>query len=84
MTATVQDIKTWIAEAQKRGATHLVVAVDTFDYGNYPIYVMPGGNVQKVVEEHSKNMQRVDEVYSFTGKYPIEDQLKEHRARHLD
>lgn len=84
MTATRNDILEWISEAKEKGCTHLVIAVDTFDYENYPCFVMPGESVEQCVKNHTGNMQRVDEVYSFTDKWTLAYQLKEHRAYHLD
>ena len=85
MTASLRDITEWVKVAQEKGATHLIVACDTYDHDNYPVFVMPGENVQEKVDHYSgHNMQVVDEVYSFTGKYKVEDQLREHRVRHLD
>lgn len=84
MTASRADIVRWLDEAKERGATHLIVAVDTFDHDNYPVFVMPGENARERYEEiaFGGNMQGVDEVYSMA--LPLEDQLREHRARHFD
>jgi hypothetical protein len=85
MTATRKDIKEWVDEAQKKGARYLIVAVDTWDYDNYPVYVMPGEDIRKKYSHYQgRDMQRVDEVYSFTGLHSVESQLKEHRAMHFD
>ena len=86
MTATRQDIERWIKEAQQQKATHLVVVVDRYDHENYPVYVLPGEDVKKKCESYlrGENMQGVDEIYSFTGKYSVASQLAEHRARHFD
>lgn len=85
MTATRKDIHGWLVQADALGATHLIVAVDHFDYENYPVYVMPGESVIQVVEmKRSESMQSVDEVYSLTGNHSIEAQLNEFRAYYLD
>ncbi len=63
--------------------THMIVACDTFDYEDYPVYVEKGQNVHDVMAElESENMQKVMEVYSFN--HDIEAQLNEHRAFHFD
>ncbi len=65
MTSVVQ-IRGWLAEATKKGASHLVVVCDTWDHEDYPVYVMPGEDVQKRVEFYNgPNMQKVMEVYSM-------------------
>ena len=83
MTATRDDIKHWIGEAQKRSATHLIIALDQYDYDNYPIYINSDEDVRTKLPDGS-NMQGYDEVYSFTGKHTIVEQLAERRAIHFD
>lgn len=39
MTATMEDIKRWKAEAKQRGATHIISVCDTFDHDDYPVMV---------------------------------------------
>ncbi len=47
-------VQRWIAEAQCRGATHLVVTFSSLDNTPYPIYVMPGDDLrQKVLQAES-------------------------------
>ncbi len=62
--------------------SHMLVVCDTYDYDDYPVWVKRGEDVREVEAEHSKNMQRVMEVYSFN--HDIEAQLNEHRAFHYD
>lgn len=83
MTASLSDIKGWLKQAKDKGATHLIVAVDRFDYDNYPVYV---SSKEKVEEEFTRitnsSMQDVDEIYSMS--MDINKQLKEHRSFHVD
>jgi len=82
MATTREDIREWLEEAKKKNATHLVVVCDTFDYGDYPVYVLQNQDVNKVVKgENAASMQRVMEVYNLS--MDIEEQLKEHRAWNL-
>lgn len=82
MAATHNDIRRWIAEAQEQGARYLIVAVDMWDYENYPIFCEDEVECWKQYESHNgKNMQRVDEVYDLNRN--IEDQLCSGRARSL-
>lgn len=79
MSATKQDIRDWLIQAKAMGATHLIVALDTFDYDNYPVYVKPGQIAADEVKKiQSEDMQRVDEVYNLSMN--IEAQLS---ARHV-
>jgi hypothetical protein len=76
-------IRAWLEEGKRKGATHMVVVCDTFDHEDYPVYVMPGGDARKTVNEYSgKSMQRVMECYSL--KKNIAAQLAEFRAYHYD
>ena len=83
MAATKDDIRRWLGEAREKGATHMIVAVDTFDYDDYPIFVEPGQDVRKRMDEvGAEPMQRVMEVYSMAGD--LDAQVAERRAIHLD
>jgi acyl-CoA thioesterase FadM len=84
MPTTREDIQQWI-DRRSENDTHMIVVTDTFDYEEYPVFVKDTEDVTtKVKEYNSKSMQNVIEVYSFTGKYPIESQLREYRSYHLD
>jgi len=47
MAVTKGEIRTWLLEAKKEGATHVIVVCDTFDYDDYPVKVMPGEDAKK-------------------------------------
>lgn len=60
----------------------MIVAVDTFDHEDYPVYVKPGQSAQAEVERlRAKSMTRVIEVYNYA--LSIDSQLRAHRAWHL-
>lgn len=61
------------------GASHMIVAFDSFDYENYPIYVMPG---QDPKEHKPSNGDHVDECYDYRLGWGA--QVVEHRANHWD
>lgn len=83
MGTTREDIREWLKEAKRKKATHLIVATDTFDWEDYPIYVLPGQDVRKIYDEHQgPNMQKVMEVYSM--KLDLEKQLSEDRSFHFE
>lgn len=61
MTQAVENHLRWITEAKRLGATHVIDVCDTFDYDNYPVYVMPGEDIDDKVKEYSNiNMQKVE------------------------
>ena len=77
MAASKEDIVGWVKEgAKKKGATHVLIVCDTFDYEDYPVYVMAGQDVRKVASENNgPNMTRLMEVYSLTGKHTLAEQF---------
>ena len=79
MGTTREEIKEWLDNAIKQGATHMIVACDTFDYEDYPVSVMPGESVEEAIKKYKTiNMSKVMEVYNLS--MPIETQLAEFRA----
>ena len=79
MGTSKEDIKRWLKQGKKEKATHVIVVCDTFDYEDYPVYVMKNEDVHKVYDEHNgKNMQRVMEVYNLSKD--IDEQLNTRRA----
>ena len=69
MAATKQDIRQWFLDGVELHATHMIVVCDTYDYEDYPVYVMPDDDVRKIEAKHqlsAGNMQRVMEVYNLS------------------
>lgn len=83
MATTKQDIAGWFDEGVHKGATHMIVVCDEFDYEDSPTYVMPGEDARKRADEEGKKpMQRVMEVYALhLDKWT---QLGEPRAFHYE
>lgn len=79
MSTTKDDIKLWIKEGQDKGATHMIVVCDTYDWDDYPVYVMPGQDAKSEFNtRNGSNMQKVMEVYNLSKD--IDKQLNQHRA----
>ena len=79
---TKAQIESWFDEALRTNATHMIVVTDTFDWDDYPVYVMPSEDINVVVAKQSENMQRVTEVYMMS--MDKDKQLAETRAYHLE
>lgn len=78
---TRHGVVEWLHTAVEKGASHLIVACDTFDYTDYPIYVMPEQDVHQVEESISSDedaMQQVMEVYWLGGD--LEEQIEAPRS----
>lgn len=83
MPTSPSDIRRWLQEGQRRGATHVIVVTDTYDHVDWPVYVMSSENVREQYNEsNGQNMQRVQEVYALHLDW--EEQLLERRAFHFE
>lgn len=81
MATTREDIERWFINPYKDTPTHMLVVCDTFDWEDYPVYVTNDQNVSEVIASHSRDMQRVMEVYNYS--IDLNTQLNEHRSYHL-
>ena len=81
-TTTKQDIQRWLNSAQEKGCSHLIVVCDTFDWGDYPVYVGKNEDIHQRIE-HFRNadMQKIMEVYNLS--MDIDVQMNEVRAYHI-
>jgi hypothetical protein len=78
MATTQDDIRAWIKRAPE-GATHMLVICDTFDWSDYPKFVMPGEDVRKLADQsNGPNMTKLMEVYNLS--MDLEPQITSHRA----
>ena len=76
MSTTIEDLKRWFNRGKEIGATHLIVVCDTFDWEDYPSYVMPQENVVAKAEGyHGPNMQKVMEVYNLSKPFDRQDKF---------
>ncbi len=62
MALSRKEFNEWVANGKAKGATHLIVVCDTFDYEDYPVYVMPSENVEVKKLNYNANMQRIMEI----------------------
>lgn len=79
MGTTQDDIRGWIKRGQDKGATHVIVACDTFDWEDYPVLVMPGQDAREIAKQYDgTNMQKLMEVYNLSQD--IEQQVSGQRC----
>lgn len=77
---TIQDdIRGWLKRAPK-GATHMLVVCDTFNYEDYyPVFVMRGQNIKKEAKKRNgPNMTGLMEVYNLS--MDLEKQIAQVRS----
>ncbi len=65
---SVQDIKNWYDQGVKDGAKYVIVACDSFDYTDFPVYVMEDESFTGTFTAYndSSQMLRVMEVYDLS------------------
>lgn len=63
MAVTKLEFENWIERGRKMGATYLISVVDTFDWEDYPVFVMPEQNLIEIRKQYDNvNMQIINEV----------------------
>lgn len=77
--ATLSEIEAWYGEGESKGASHMIIACDSFDYEDYAIFVMPGSNPR---DHMPSNGDKVMECYSFALGW--ESQSKVWRAQNWE
>lgn len=70
MATTKEEIRGWLERGKSKGATHVVVACDTFDWSDYPVFVLPGQDAREIAEKHNgPNMTKLMEVYKVADDW---------------
>lgn len=80
MATTKEDIRNWLQRGKDRGATHVVVRCDTFDWSDYPEWAFDEADARRKAE-HPGEMQKTMEVYKLDLDWDA--QLAERRAFHF-
>lgn len=76
MAASRQEISAWFDLGVERGATHMLVLCDTYDWGDYPVFAKSAQEAKNRAANPG-DMQRVMEVYNLRkDKEPQLDQFR--------
>jgi hypothetical protein len=76
MAATRKDVDRWIKTAKTMGATHIISVCDTFDFDDYPVYVLPNENLDEKKEKFDDvNMQKINEVITINKDSSVSEQI---------
>lgn len=80
MATTRDDLSRWFDEGVRQKAEFMLVAVDTFDWEDYPVYVEREADFDgKLLSyQNPDRMSKVMEVYDL--KQPKEPQITQHRT----
>ncbi len=63
---TKEVISEWFDRGVEKGATHMLIVCDTFDYDDYPVFVAQNENVLEVeMRYNGRNMQKIMEIYNL-------------------
>ena len=75
-----QDIADWFDAGKSRGEMFMIVASDTYDHEDFPVYVRQEQAFWATFSQYDypANMLRIMEVYDL--RQDREEQLNEHRA----
>lgn len=83
MGTTREEIREWLERGKADEAQYMIVACDTYDHEDYPVYVLKGASVKTEIDRLRKEpMTRVMEVYCYG--LDLEQQLAEPHAWHDD
>lgn len=64
---TTEKLSEWFDEGKAKGATHMIIVCDTYDWEDFPVFVYAPQNVRKrETTENSKEMQKIMEVYNLS------------------
>lgn len=74
MAANRKDVDRWIATAKEKGASHIISVCDTFDWDDYPVYVMPDEDLDEKKKEYDNvNMQKINEVITINKDGSVDE-----------
>jgi len=76
------EISEWFDQGVAKGATHMAVFCDTFDYEDYPSYVMPNENAREKISKKTGEWARLMEVYNL--RKDKQEQLNQFRVFNYD
>lgn len=63
MSVSLKEFNEWKEQGKAMGATHMISVCDTFDYGDYPVFVTGEKELQEKEKYYrSASMQRINEI----------------------
>ena len=73
------SVTSWLQEAKRRGATHMIIAYDTVKHNPFPVYVNNDQNVQQKIKSFNDN-QFCNAVEVYNMRLDINTQVLQGRA----
>jgi len=66
MVASSNDIDNWVERGKEMKAKYIISVCDTYDWDDYPVFVLEGEDLEKRKEEFDgRNMQKINEVITL-------------------
>jgi hypothetical protein len=63
MAVSLKEFNEWKKRGREQGAKYMISVCDTFDYDDYPVFVMSEDNLEDIKRKYDGiNMQRINEV----------------------
>ncbi|MEK3955951.1 hypothetical protein [Psychrobacillus sp. FSL K6-1464] len=78
MASSREEIKGWLERGLEQRSTHVIIAVDTWDHEDYPVYVHASESVREKADSYDGSEDRIMEVYDLSKD--INEQLNETRS----
>jgi hypothetical protein len=78
MAATKNQINDWVNKGKENKCTHVIIAVDTWDHEDYPIYVTSEKNIHTEISKFERSKNRIMEIYKMSED--LEMQLNQYRS----
>lgn len=68
MSTTKEDIRDWLQRGLDRGATHVIIRCDTFDWSDYPEWAFDESDARHKADNPG-DMQKTMEVYKLSDDW---------------
>ncbi len=77
MAASREDVDEWIEEAKETGARYIISVCDTWDWEDFPVYVMPDEDLEEKKKEYNGvNMHKINEVITINEDGSVDEPVK--------
>lgn len=78
MSTTKNEVREWLERGIERSSTHVIIAVDTWDHEDYPVFVSRDESVYEKINSYDNKQNRIMEVYNLS--IDIDEQLNQYRV----
>ena len=82
MAVAKNRVQLWFKEGQSKNAHHMLIMRDTYEYEDYPVYVLKNEDTKKKIRELRENDNQVVQAI-FDLSLDMDSQLEERRAYHV-